>query len=219
MRKGMRLIMKKVLFVCLLVLSQSFALTLEQVRSDLKKSMVSADSVEVKMEMTVNSIAGQLKTTVYVAQKGIEKCYTEIRNDQIQQRSVVNGDRIKIIDLKNKTSKVLPYNGEVLEAQTYTNFNPLASGNWSEPVFFSDGVYLIKDNSSTVYYDSKKKRIEKMETTEHDRSVFTRFDYDGNNNLKTMTMSVYVGDVVTTITIDIVLLRNSSKLPDLIFEI
>lgn len=73
----MRLIMKKVLFVCLLVLSQSFALTLEQVRSDLKKSMVSADSVEVKMEMTVNSIAGQLKTTVYVAQKGIG--YTEIR--------------------------------------------------------------------------------------------------------------------------------------------
>ena len=58
MRKGMRLIMKKVLFVCLLVLSQSFALTLEQVRSDLKKSMVSADSVEVKMEMTVNKVVG-----------------------------------------------------------------------------------------------------------------------------------------------------------------
>lgn len=54
----MRLIMKKVLFVCLLVLSQSFALTLEQVRSDLKKSMVSADSVEVKMEMTVNKVVG-----------------------------------------------------------------------------------------------------------------------------------------------------------------
>lgn len=50
--------MKKVLFVCLLVLSQSFALTLEQVRSDLKKSMVSADSVEVKMEMTVNKVVG-----------------------------------------------------------------------------------------------------------------------------------------------------------------
>lgn len=211
--------MKKMFFLCLLALTQSFALSLEQVRSDLKKSMISADSIEMKMEMTVNSIAGQLKTIVYIAQKGAEKCYTEIRNGQIQQRSIVNGDRMKVIDLKNKTSKILPYNGEILEAQTYANFNPLASGNWSDPVYFSDGVYLIKDNSSTVYYDSKKKRIEKMETTEHDRSVFTRFDYDGNNNLKTMTMSVYVGDVVTTITIDIVLLRNSSKLPDLIFEI
>lgn len=211
--------MKRMLVLSLFVLSQSFALTLDQVRSNIKKSMIDGDSIEIKMEMTINSIAGQQKSLIYIAQKGNEKCYTEIRNDLIQQRSVVNGNKMKVIDLKTQTTKILPYNGEVLEAKSYANFNPLSSGEWSEPFFFSDGVYLIKGGSSSIYYDSKRKRVEKMETIEKGKSVLTKFDYDGNNKLKMMTMYVQTGDVETVIAINIVLLRSSSKLPDLIFEI
>ena len=46
----------------------------------------------------------------------------------VNQRTIVNGNRMKTIDLNTREFQILPYNGEILKEMSYTNFNPLDSG-------------------------------------------------------------------------------------------
>lgn len=136
----------------------------------------------------------------------------------VNQRTIVNGNRMKTIDLNTRESHVLPYEGKSFKALSYTNFNPLDSGEWEEPKFVSDGLYSIKGDKGTLFYNSKKKRIEKMETEEKDKFVLTEFSYDIENNLKTMTVHVSAQGVETTIVTEILRLRHSRDFPDNLFE-
>ena len=135
--------MKKIIFTLLFFSISSFALSLDQVRTDLKKSALSRDSVEMSIRTTVNTPAGKQVVSIYMVQKGASKTYTEMKSSLLNQRSIVNGARMKVIDLNTKKSQILPYNGEALEAQSYTKFNPLDSGDWQEPVHVSDNLYSI----------------------------------------------------------------------------
>ena len=125
---------------------------------------------------------------------------------------------MKTINLNTRESQVLPYDGESLKAHSYTNFNPLASGEWGEPKFVSENLYSIEGDKGTLFYNSKKKRIEKMETEEKDKFVLTDFSYDVENNLKTMTVHVSAQGVETTIVTEILKLRHSRDFPDKLFE-
>ena len=143
--------MKKIFFLIALFSVTSFALSLDQVRTDLNKKSVNRDSSEIKIRTTVNSAAGKQVVSVYIVQKGQSRIYTEIKASFLNQRSIVNGNRMKVIDLNTKKFQIVPYNGEALEALSYTRFNPLDSGEWEEPRFVSENMYSIKGSRGTLF--------------------------------------------------------------------
>ena len=153
-----------------------------------------------------------------MVQKGTSKTYTEMKSPLLNQRSIVNGSRMKVIDLNTKKSQILPYNGKALEAQSYTKFNPLDSGVWQEPVYVSGNLYSIAGDKGTLYYDSAKKRIEKIESNDAEKNTLTTFTYDALDNLKKMEVSVIVSGIETKVTTEILALRSSAKFPDKLFE-
>ena len=212
--------MKNVLLFILFVTVLCNALSLEQIQADLKKNMIASDSVEMGIRTTISSplISNVQGVSVYLVRKGIAKIFAELKMHLVNQRTIVNGNRMKTIYLNTRESQVLPYDGESLKAQSYTNFNPLASGEWGEPKFVSENLYSIKGDKGTLFYNSKKKRIEKMETEEKDKFVLTDFSYDVENNLKTMTVHVSAQGVETTIVTEILKLRHSRDFPDKLFE-
>ena len=210
--------MKKIIVTLLFFSISSFALSLDQIRADLKKSALSRDSVEMSIRTTVNTPAGKQVVSIYMVQKGKSKTYTEMKSSLLNQRSIVNGARMKVIDLNTKKSQILPYNGEALEAQSYTKFNPLDSGDWQEPVHVSDNLYSITGSQGVLYYDSVKKRIEKIESIDAEKNTLTTFTYDAMNELKKMDVSVIVSGIETKVTTEILALRSSAKFPDKLFE-
>ena len=210
--------MKKIIFILLLFSVSTFALSLDQVRAELKKSAFARDSVEMSIRTTVNTPMGKQVVSIYMVQKGSSKTYTEMKSPLLSQRSIVNGSRMKVIDLNTKKSQILPYNGEALEAQAYTKFNPLDSGDWQEPVHVSGNLYSIAGDMETLYYDSAKKRIEKIESNDAEKNTLTTFTYDASDNLKKMEVSVIVSGIETNVTTEILALRSSAKFPDKLFE-
>lgn len=210
--------MKKIIHILLVFSISSFALSLDQVRADLKKSALFRDSVEMSIRTTVNTPAGKQVISIYMVQKGTSKTYTEMKSPLLNQRSIVNGSRMKVIDLNTKKSQILPYNGEAFEAQSYTKFNPLDSGDWQEPVHVSENLYSIAGDQGTLYYDSAKKRIEKIESNDAEKNTLTTFTYDAMNELKKMEVSVIVSGVETKVTTEILALRSSNIFPDKLFE-
>ena len=212
--------MKNVLLFILFVTVLCNALSLEQIQADLKKNMITSDSVEIGIRTSVSSplISNVQGVSVYLVRKGNAKIFAELKMPLVNQRTIVNGNRMKTINLNTRESQVLPYDGESLKAHSYTNFNPLASGEWGEPKFVSENLYSIKGDKGTLYYNSKKKRIEKIETEEKDKFVLTDFSYDVENNLKTMTVHVSAQGVETTIVTEILKLRHSRDFPAKLFE-
>ncbi|MDO4946606.1 hypothetical protein SAMN05720766_102292 [Fibrobacter sp. UWH9] len=210
--------MPKFLLSILLFSVSSFALTLDQVRADLKSRALSQDSVEMSIRTTVNTPAGRQVVSIYMVQKGRSKTYTEMKTSFMNQRSIVNGSRMKVIDLNTNKFQILPYNGEALEAQKYTNFNPLDAGEWKSPVRVSENLYKIEGAEGALYYNSQKKRIEKLENDDAEKSVHTTFAYDSENNLKSMVVSVMVSGIETKVVTKILALRSSAKFPDKLFE-
>ena len=210
--------MNKIIFSLLFFSISSFALSLDQVRAELKKSAFARDSVEMSIRTTVDTPAGKQVVSIYMVQKGASKTYTEMKSSLLNQRSIVNGSRMKVIDLNTKKSHILPYNGEVLEAQSYTKFNPLDSGDWQEPIHVSGNLYSITGAQGVLYYDSAKKRIEKIESMDSEKNTLTTFTYDASDNLKKMEVSVIVSGIETKVTTEILALRSSAKFPDKLFE-
>lgn len=210
--------MRQLIFILFFSFVSSFALSLDQVRADLAQSSFASDSIEMSIRTTVNTPAGAQVVSIYIVQKGLSKTYTELRMPIMNQRSIVNGSRMKVVDLNTNKVQILPYNGEALAAMAYTNFNPLKSGEWDEPKFVSDGVYSIRGEKGTLYYDSKKKRVEKLESGEGDSFALTTFEYDAENNLKKMTVAVAAEGVNTSVVTEILAMRSSAKFPDKLFE-
>ena len=210
--------MKKIIFILLFFSISSFALSLDQIRADLKKSAIARDSVEMSIRTTVSTPAGKQVVSIYMVQKGASKTYTEMKSPLLNQRSIVNGPRMKVIDLNTKEFQILPYNGEALEVQSYTKFNSLDSGDWQEPVHVSDNLYSIAGLQGVLYYDSAKKRIEKIESNDAEKNTLTTFTYDAMNELKKMEVSVIVSGIETKVTTEILALRSSAKFPDKLFD-
>lgn len=214
------LVMCKFLFFWVVLVSSSFALTLEQVRAELKTNTITSDSVEMGIKTTVSSslVPSSQSVMVYLVRKSTSKVFAEIKMPVSNQRIIINGNKMKTIDLNTREFQIIPYNGETLKAMSYANFNPLDSGEWAEPKFVSENLYSIKGDKGTLFYNSKKKQIEKMESEESDKSVLTEFTYDAENNLKTMSVYVSTQGVETKILTEILKLRHSRDFPDKLFE-
>lgn len=196
----------------------SHALTLNQVRVDLKKVMIPQDSTEIKIRTTITAPSVKQTSSVYVVQKGTSKKYMEIKNSYMSQRTIVNGGRMKVVNLNTNEFQILPYKGEALKALSYTKFNPLDSGKWDEPKFVTENIYSIAGEKGLVYYNATKKRIEKFEHVDEEKSVLTKFQYNGEGMVKSMNTTVVSKGVETLVTMEILLLRSSAKFPDKAFE-
>lgn len=212
--------MKKIILLIAFVSVFANALSLEQVRNDLAKNLISRDSVEMRIRSSVSSsmLSGKQNVYIYMVRKGFSKIYTELKLPFVNQRSIVNGNRMKVIDLSTRKSEIIPYNGESLKTAAYMDFNPLMTGEWQEPKLVSENIYAITGEKGTLYYDSKKKRIEKMENETGSQSTLTTFTYDLNNNIKTMRISVIVDGVETEVLVEILTLRHSKDFSDSLFE-
>lgn len=210
--------MNRIILLVLLIPISSFALTLDQVRNDLKNSSVDMDSIEMDLRTTVNVVGTSQSVTIYVVQKGTSKIYTEINTSFMSQRSIVNGSKMKVVDLKTNKVQIVPYNGEALEALKYTQFNPLDAGEWETPKYVDENLYAIKDDKGTLYYNSKKKRIEKLESEKNDSYSLTTFEYNAENKLKMMKVDVDANGVKTTIVTEILRMKSSKDFPDKLFE-
>lgn len=211
--------MKKQIFLFLLFLaSQSIALTLEQVKAALKENIIPQDSVEMNLRVSVRAASVYQQTDLYIVKKGSAKSYTEIKNDFLKQRSIVNGNKMKIVNLKTNKTQIVDYNGEILESDSYAKFNPLDSGEWTEPKFYSEDVYTIQGSAGTIYYNKKKNRIEKVESVKGRANTLTTFTYDANNKMKRMEVSVIVNGHESTVTTEFLRMQKSNKVPDTLFE-
>lgn len=212
--------MRKVFLLIVFFSAFANALSLEQIRNNLIKNLISRDSVEMRIRSSVSSsmLSGKQNVYIYMVRKGFSKIYTELKLPFVNQRSIVNGNRMKVIDLSTRKSEILPYNGEPLKAATYMDFNPLMTGEWQEPKLVSGNIYAITGEKGTLYYDSKKNRIEKMENKAGSQSTLTTFTYDSNNNMKTMRISVIVDGVETEVLVEILTLRHSKDFSDRLFE-
>lgn len=209
---------KSSLFFVLFV-SQAFALSLEQVKTALKEGVIPRDSVEMNLRISVKAQGVYQQTDIYIVNKGIGKSFTEIRGGFLNQRSIVNGNKMKIVDLKTNRTQLLDYNRESLQANSYADFNPLDSGDWEEPKFLSGEIYQIKGPVGSVYYNSKTKRIEKVEAVKDRANTQTTFTYDASDKLKKMAVSVMVNGTESVITTEILRMQKSDKVPDSLFDL
>ncbi len=208
---------KSSLFFVLFV-SQTFALSLEQVKAALTDGIIPRDSVEMNLRISVKAQGIYQQTDIYIVNKGTGKSYTEIRGGFLNQRNIVNGSKMKIVDLNTSKTQLLDYNGEALQTNSYADFNPLDSGDWEEPKFLSGEIYLIKGPAGSVYYNSKTKRIEKVEAVKDRTNTQTTFTYDASNRLKKMAVSVMVNGTESVVTTEILRMQKSDKIPDSLFE-
>ena len=211
--------MNKLPFLFLLFwVSHSFALTLEQVKAALNEKAVPRDSVEMNLRTSVRATGVYQQSDIYIVNKGASKSYTEIKSSFLNQRSVVNGNKMKVVDLKTNKSQIVDYNGEALKSASYGNFNPLDSGEWKVPKLQSGDIYLIEGSAGTLHYNSKLKRIEKIEAVKDKANTLTTFTYDANNNMKKMTVSVMVNGIESVVTTEILRMQKSDKVSDRLFE-
>lgn len=211
--------MKKTILIFLLILaSQSFSLTLEQVKAALKDNNIPRDSVEMNLRVTVKATGVYQQTDIYMVKKGSDKGYTEIRSSFLKQRSIVNGKKMKVVDMKTNKAQVLDYNSESLKSDAYASFNPLDSGEWNEPKFLSGDIYTIQGSAGTLYYNNKMKRIEKIESVKDKANTLTTFSYDANNKMKKMEVSVIVNGRESVVITDILRMQKSDKVPDTLFD-
>lgn len=86
------------------------------------KNSISRDSIEMRIRTSVSSsmLSGKQNVYIYMVRKGDSKIYTEMKLPFVNQRSIVNGNRMKVIDLSTRESQILPYNGEPLKAMAGT---------------------------------------------------------------------------------------------------
>lgn len=210
------------IFLSFLFLSVSFgfALTLEEVRSDLRKNVLASDSIELGIKTTESSpsISVSQVIGVHLVRKGPGKVFAEIKMPMSRQRMIVNGNRMKTIDLDTRKSRLVPYDGKSLDASAFADFNPLDSGEWAEPEYVSENLYSIRGAAGTLYYNPRKKRIERMEAFDAEKSVETEFAYDAANNPQKMTVRISVQGVETTMVTEILKLGHSKDFPDKLFE-
>ena len=207
-----------IFLIFVLGFSQAFSLTLEQVKKALKENVFSQDSIEMNLRVSVRAVSVYQQSEVYIVRKGTDKSYIEIKNDFLKQRSIVNGKRMKIVNLKTNKTQIVDYNGESLQSDSYANFNPLDSGTWNEPKFYSGNLYAIEGLSTTIYYNQKLKRIEKVESIKDVANTLTTFSYDANNKIKKMEVSVIVNGQESVVTTEFLRMQKSDKVPNKLFE-
>lgn len=212
--------MKKIFISLLLICTASFALSLDDVKKGLKASSISEDSLEMKFKTTVTSpMIGSQTMETYSVRKGPNKVYFEMTNKLLSQRMILSGNKIKIIDLKNKSEKIVNNSAQMQKMMQSPSSNPMEKGNWKEAVLVSGDVYRIEGDSVTVYYDASKKHLVKMEQVTDKANTLTTFEYNPSTQMMSaMKISVMMGNQETKIEMVFSKYQNSRNFSDKVFD-
>ena len=212
--------MKKVLISLLLVCTASFALSLDDVKKDLKASFISEDSLEMEFKTTVTSpIIGTQTMKTYSVHKGPNKVYFEMTSELLNQRMILSGDKIKVVDLKNKSEEIVD-NDELMQKMMQSpNTNPMEKGDWKEPECVSGDLYRIEGDVATVYYDASKKHFVKMEQVSNMANTFTTFEYNpSTKKISAIRISIMANGQETKIEMVFSKYQNSKNFSDKVFD-
>ena len=211
-------------FVCYLLIacSFSFALSLDDVKHELSQSFISEDSLEMKFTTTILSpMIGTQTMESYSVRKGPHRIYFELKNSLMNQRMIVSGERIKIVDLNSKFETIVKNNGQFTSIMQNPELssNPFEKGTWKEPVFDSESIYKIEGDSTVCYYDEKKKQLVKIEHVTNKANSLITFEYNpSTKRLSAMRISLLIDSKETKIEILFTKYQNSKEFPDRFFE-
>lgn len=211
--------MKKIITLLYIFTASTFALTLADVQKNVSRTTLNGDSLDINLKTTVNSLGKKQETVIHVVQKGPSKIYMEVRNSLLNQKSIVNGNRIKTIDINSKKESILPYDGESLESmKILQGVNPLSVGKWSEPKLVSGNKYSMKNGEMEIIYDKSCSCFTQMRKTVETGMAETTFEYDTSGFLKKMETTVDADSTQVRITTEITKLQSSRDFPDRFFE-
>ncbi len=197
---------------------EAFALSLEQVQMDLQKNSIAKDSVEMNIKTTIRSAAGEQSVFTYFVQKGTEKIYAEIKTPFAKRRSIVNGNRVKTVNLISGEVQIVPYQGETFDFFPDFNFARMASGEWEEPKLLADSIFVIEGPEGTLFYNASEKRIEELISENFQKTVNVKFSYDAANRLKSVTVKTSAQGLESAAFVDVLKLCHSKNFPDRLFE-
>ena len=212
--------MKNLMIYLLIACSMSFALSLEDVKRGVESGCFNSDSLEMKFKTTITSpVIGSQTTSTYSVRKGKNKIYYEIKSPILNQRTIVSGEKMRVIDL-NTNKEIINSKGVDLNKIAQSPMvDPFKDGDWKEPVFVSENVYKIESDSSEVYYDASKKQIVKMTQTIPQGTMYTNIDYQGSSKaISSMEIVVVVNNQETKIKMVFSKFKNSKDFPESFFE-
>lgn len=204
---------------------QTFALDLNTVFENQAKSAF-PDTCEMQIRTTV-LLPNQNPQSVdmSVINAGSAKSITTINSGLIQMKTIQNGSRMKVVDLKS--GKTLP--AQNVKQQNPADFNKSmgSPADYKNPVK-SGSLWKIvpKDDSKpTLYYSAAKNRVVKMVVQVKGADAETSFEYCDNScklpgTLKKVEVNTTLADGNTTkVVLDILEAERRKVLPPKMFDV
>lgn len=220
--------MKKIFkFFCLgaaLAAIPSFALDLNTVFENQGTSAF-PDTCEMQIRTTI-SLPNQKPQSVdmSVINAGSDKSVTTINSGLIQMKTIQNGSRMKVVDLKS---------GKTLPAQNVKQQNPAdinkkmgSPEDYKNPVKEGNLWKIAPKDASkpTLYYSATKKRVVKMVVQVNGANAESSFEYCDNTcklpgTLKKVEVNTTLADGNTTkVVLDILDAERRKVLPPKMFD-
>lgn len=208
-----------------MAVAQSFALDLNTVFDNQAKSAF-PDTCEMQIRTTV-ILPDQKPQSVdmSVINAGSDKSVTTINSSLIQMKTIQNGTRMKVVDLKS---------GKTLPAQNIKQQNPAdinkkmgSPEDYKNPVKVGSLWKIVPKDASkpTLYYSAAKKRVMKMVLQVNGANAETSFEYCDNTcklpgTLKKVEINTSLADGNTTkVVLDILEAERRKVLPPKMFDI
>ena len=216
----------KIIAVCMLfAFTQSFSLDLNAVFDNQAKSAF-PDTCEMQIRTTV-SLPNQKPQSVDMSliNAGSDKSITTINSGLIQMKTIQNGSRMKLVDLKS--GKTLPAQNVKQQNPADINKNMGSPADYKNPVKEGNLWKIVPKNASkpTLYYSATKKRVVKMVAQINGAKTETFFEYCNEScklpgTLKKVEVSTTLADGSRTkVVLDVLEAERRKVLPPKMFDI
>ena len=212
--------MNKIFVALVLLLSSTYALTLQDIRIQLHASQPYGDTVEIKEQMIVTASTGTKQiVTLHIARKGSTKVYTDLQMGSIHQLSILSGASMQVTDMNSGTVKVLPAptgaNQSTLQA---TLPSPLDTGNWSDPVDLHNGTYLLSEGSMQVTYDSVSHHVTQIvDAMSNGNQYTTTIQYTAAGLPQSILTIARTAGKISNVQTEFLLYQSAKNFPDRFF--
>jgi len=187
------------------------------------------DTAEIRMHMTV-AITDNVTQTMEmkILQKGPDKSFSEMKSSLINIRTVQNGTRTVVEDLKTGKKQLSP---EIVDASQSINVTKQLgdSTDYEAPVV--DGIlWRLEPKTSgkpTLFYDAAQGRIVEMQLTfPTGQTSVTKIDYAPNTAIQLVpgtpskiTMVTTSAGIQTTVNLQVLLSVKRSDILDAVFNV
>lgn len=208
----------------LLVATQSFALDLKTVFNNQAKSAF-PDTCEMQIR-TLITFSNQKTQSIdmSVINAGNDKSMMTIYSRAFRMKTIQNGNRIKVIDLKS--GKTLPSQNVKQQNPADINKNMGTPADYKNPVKEGNLWKIVpKDETKPIlYYSAAKKRVVKMATQINGANTESSFEYCDNSctlpgTLKKVEINTILANGNTTkIVMDIMEAERRRVLPPKMFD-